>query len=146
MTQPEIGNDSIAKTDTGRPVALLLCADLMFAVQLQNIARAEDFRPVTLRPGSPMPTGMSAAVLVVNLADLSGPRTWESTVHEAASRGVTVIGFGPHMDTEGRRAAKEAGASRVLANSNLTRDLPIILRGLRQNHAQEDYSILDDRQ
>jgi hypothetical protein len=136
MTQSETGSHQKPNIDAGSPVALLLCADLMFAVQLQNIARAEGFRPVTLRPGAPLPAGVVAAVLVVNLADLSGPRTWETPVREAASEGITVIGFGPHMDTDARRAAKEAGASRVLANSNLSRDLPVILRGLRQGHVQ----------
>jgi hypothetical protein len=112
---------------------MLLCADLMFAVQLQSIARATGFRPVTLRPGASVP--QEATVLVVNLADLSGPRRWESAVREAAGRGIPVIAFGPHIDTDSRRAAKDAGASRVLANSNLARDLPTILRGLRQDHA-----------
>ncbi len=112
---------------------MLLCADLMFAVQLQNIARAMGFKPVALRPGASVP--QETAVLVVNLADLSGPRTWETAVREAAGRGIPIIAFGPHMDTDSRRAAKEAGASRVLANSNLARDLPVILRVLRRDHA-----------
>ncbi len=108
----------------------------MFNVQLQNIARAEGYRPVNLRPGAPLPS--EAAVLVVNLADLGRPRAWESTVREAAAQGIPVIGFGPHVDAEMRRTAKESGASRVLANSNLTRDLPTILRSLRQSHVQAE--------
>ena len=127
------GNDKRVSGDDNAPVAMLLCADLMFAVQLQSIARAMGFKPVTLRPGASVP--QESAVLVVNLADLSGPRTWENAVREASSRGIPVIAFGPHMDTDSRRSAKEAGASRVLANSNLARDLPTILRSLRQDHA-----------
>ncbi|HKP51728.1 MAG TPA: hypothetical protein VJ183_03655 [Chloroflexia bacterium] len=132
MIVPEAGNDKRIGGDDNAPVAMLLCADLMFAVQLQSIARATGFRPETLRPSASVP--QEAAVLVVNLADRSGPRRWESAVREAASLGIPVIAFGPHMDTDARRAAKEAGASRVLANSNLARDLPTILRALRQDH------------
>jgi hypothetical protein len=133
MIESEAVDDKKVSGGDNAPVAMLLCADLMFAVQLQNIARATGFKPVTLRPGASVP--QETAVLVVNLADLSGPRTWESAVRDAAGRGILVIAFGPHMDTDSRRAAKEAGASRVLANSNLARDLPTILRGLRQDHA-----------
>ena len=127
MSQSAIPSEK--KTDMdGAPVALLLCADLMFGVQLQNIARAAGFKPVTLRPGSDVTPG--AAVLVVNLADITAPRAWEGAIRQAAAIGVSVIAFGPHMDADSRRAAKEAGASRVLANSNLSRDLPAILRAL----------------
>lgn len=136
MTDPHIhfpGPEIVAAHEDA-PVAVLLCADLMFNVQLQNIARAEQFRTVNLRPGAPIANG--AAVLIVNFADLGRPRAWEGPVSEASRNGITVIGFGPHVDTEMRRIAKEAGASRVLANSNLTRDLPTILRSLRQKHAQ----------
>jgi hypothetical protein len=128
MTGDGAANDKKTGKDDGAPVAMLLCADLMFAVQLQSIARASGFKPVTLRPGGSVPP--EAAVLVVNLADLAGPRTWESAIREAAALGVHVVAFGPHVDADSRRAAKEAGASRVLANSNLARDLPTILHGL----------------
>ena len=138
MTDPHINITSQEFVDAqgDAPVALLLCADLMFNVQLQNIARAEGFRIVNLRPGAPIPP--EATVLVVNLADLGRTRSWESSVREASEQSITVIGFGPHVDTETRRLAKESGASRVLANSNLTRDLPTILRSLRPSRTQEE--------
>jgi hypothetical protein len=37
------------------------------------------------------------------------------------------------MDAEARRKAKAAGASLVLTNSNLARDLPAFLKGLRKD-------------
>lgn len=136
MTEPAIDNVEPSGASSVEPVALLLCADLMFAVQLQNIARTEGYRPLTLRPGATLPA--AAAVLVVNLADLGRTPTWESPVREAAARQIPVIAFGPHIDTDLRRSAKEAGASRVLANSNLTRDLPVILRSLQENRTQAE--------
>jgi len=108
-----------------QPVVLLLCADLMFAVQLQSIARKAGYRPVTVRSGSDI--GQGDALVV----DLSGRDDWEETIRQARSRGIQVIAFGPHMDAEARRRARSAGANRVLANSNLERDLPTILRSLR---------------
>jgi hypothetical protein len=68
-------------------------------------------------------------VLVVDLA-VRGD--WEGSMHEAVQRGIRVVAFGPHMDVEGRQKARAAGAERVLANSNLARDMPIILREIAE--------------
>ncbi|HYO49601.1 MAG TPA: hypothetical protein VEW94_07085 [Chloroflexia bacterium] len=106
------------------PTVLLYCTDLMFGVQLQNMARAAGLRYLTARPNAPLP---AASMMVV---DLAARGDWEGAIREAVGRGVKVVAFGPHMDAESRRRAKEAGASRVLANSNLTRDLPGILAEL----------------
>jgi hypothetical protein len=114
------------KVAGGTPAALLFFTDLMFGVQLQNMARATGFTCVTVRPGAPLPPG---DVLVV---DLAARGDWEEAIRQAAARGTPVIAFGPHMDTAARKRAKEAGASRVLANSNLARDLPSILRETRK--------------
>jgi hypothetical protein len=107
------------------PTALLFCTDLMFGVQLQNMARASGFKHITVRPGAPLPPGK---VLVV---DLAARGDWEEAIREAAARGTPVIAFGPHMDSAARKRAKAAGAGRVLANSNLARDLPGILSLMR---------------
>lgn len=140
MSELEAEHASGAGTGAA-PIALILCADLMFAVQLQNMARAAGLQPSLLRPGAPLPNG--GAVLIVNLGDRGGQRDWESSVREAVARGIPVVAFGPHMDAEARRAAKAAGASRVLANSNLGRDLPTILRNLKSDHTESDYIIGD---
>lgn len=106
---------------TKQAVALLLYADLMFGVPLQNMARRAGLKPVAVLPGQPLPDG---DVLVV---DIGARGDWEASVRDAVERNIRVIAFGPHMDAEGRRKAREAGASRVLANSNMARDLPLIL-------------------
>jgi hypothetical protein len=108
------------------PVALLLYTDLMFGVELQTMARKAGFRFVNLRTGAAIPEG---DVLVV---DMAARGDWQGAISEAHERGIAVVAFGSHTDTEARRAAKKAGAGRVLANSNLARDLPGILVGIRQ--------------
>lgn len=111
------------------PTALLLCTDLMFGVRLQNMARHAGYVPMTIRPGQPLPPG---AILVV---DLGTRGDWEYAIREASARGTAVVAFGPHMDADARRRAKAAGADRVLANSNLQRDLPQILLASRGGQA-----------
>ena len=110
------------------PTALLYCTDLMFGVQLQNMARKTGYSFTNARPGAPMP---DADVMIV---DLNARGDWQAAIREMSSQGVPVIAFGPHMDAEGRRKAKEAGATRVLANSNLVRDLPRLLLELRERN------------
>ena len=117
-------NDIVEKG--GTPPVLLFCDNLMFGVQLQNMARQAGQRHVTVKPGVPLPEG---SMLV---ADIDARSDWESAIREATQRGIPVVAFGPHTNTEARRRAKEAGASRVLANGNLTRELPAILRTLRE--------------
>jgi hypothetical protein len=117
-------NEADEKGVVEPPAVLLYCTDLMFGVQLQNMARAAGLRYLTARPNAPLP---DAGLMVVDLASRGD---WEGAIREASARGVRVVAFGPHMDAEGRRRAKEAGAARVLANSNLARDLPGILAEL----------------
>ncbi len=117
--------DNQTNTNSTSPV-LLLCTDLMFGVQIQNMVKLAGLRFANVRPGEPLPP---AALLVV---DLAARADTTSTIREATSLGIPVVAFGPHMDAMGRSAAKEAGATRVLANSNLARDLPLILSILAQ--------------
>jgi len=110
-----------------QPVVLLFCTDLMFGVQLQNMVRKAGLRAVNVKPGAPLPPG---DLLVV---DLAARADWDEPIKAAVQRGTRVVAFGPHMDAAARRRAKDAGAWRVLANSNLQRDLPAILLALRQD-------------
>ncbi len=105
-------------------VSLLFCTDLMFGSELQAISRKAGFRPLTLRLRSELPAG---DILIV---DLAARGDWESFIRIAVARNMPVVAFGPHVDTEARSKAKEAGARRVLSNGNLARDLPNILKEL----------------
>lgn len=122
---------SLGQGPPTQPVALLYCADLMFAVQLQNMARKTGYSFTTARPGAPMP---DADIMIV---DLGSKGDWQAAIREVSARGVPVIAFGPHMDGESRKRARAAGATRVLANSNLARDLPRILADLRERDSAE---------
>ena len=116
-------DSEIAEEEVTLPV-LLFYDNLMFGVQLQNMARQAGQQYITVKSELPLPEG---SLLVV---DIDARSDWESAIRDATKRGLPVVAFGPHTNTEARKRAKEAGASRVLANGNLTRDLPAILRSL----------------
>lgn len=113
----------------GPRMVALLCTDLMFGVRLQNMVRAAGLGFVTLRPGEALPAGDVPRIDML-VVDLTTRGDWEPTIRDAAEQGIPVVAFGPHMDVQARRRARMAGAGRVLANSNLMRDLPPILRQL----------------
>jgi len=116
-------DNEITEKEGALPV-LLFYDNLMFGVQLQNMTRQAGLRHVTVKPGAPLPDGL---MLVV---DIDARSDWESAIREAMQSGIPVVAFGPHTNSEARKRAKEAGASRVLSNGNLTRDLPAVLRSL----------------
>jgi hypothetical protein len=107
-----------------------LYTDLMFGFQLQKIAQKSGFRFATIRPASKVPRG---DVLIVDLA-VRGD--WVQAIRQAHEQGIPAVAFGPHMDSDARRKAKQAGAWRVLANSNLARDLPLILSNLKNGNGK----------
>jgi|SRR5687768_17670691 len=117
--------------DVEEPVAALYSPDLMFMIRLQGMARAAGYEPLAIRNSGELGR---AKVLVVNLAGSGG---WEPIITEAAREGLPVVAFGPHLDAESRRLARKVGAMRVLANSNLERDLPRILRDLASRETEE---------
>ncbi len=124
MVDNEITSKNAAQPQEA-PVAGLFSPDLMFLVSLQAMARKAGFVPRALRPAE---APGDVRVLIVNLA---GTHEWEEAIRDAVAHGVPVVAFGPHMDVESRKRARAAGATRVLINSNLDRDLPRILAELR---------------
>lgn len=126
--------NEIQETEGALPV-LLFYDNLMFGIQLQNMVRQVGLRHITTKPGTPLPDG---SLLVV---DIDARSDWDSAIREATTRNIPIVAFGPHTNAEARRRAKEAGASRVLANGNLTRDLPTILRSLGDSKKQDPPSV-----
>jgi CheY-like chemotaxis protein len=47
----------------------------------------------------------------------------------------TIIAFGPHVDTDRRKAAKAAGADRVMAKSKFVQELPRLVAALASAEA-----------
>jgi hypothetical protein len=44
---------------------------------------------------------------------------------------VPTLGFGSHVDIETRRAAKSAGVTRIVSNSEFHRDMPALISRYR---------------
>lgn len=94
-------------------------ADLFFAERLQQALTqlAHQPRVFDLSAGE-RPSGLVEAALVI--VDLEGGEAALGLVREAQASGTPVLAFGPHVDLDLRKAALEAGATRVVTKSKLT--------------------------
>lgn len=71
--------------------------------------------------------GASDTPPALGLVDFNQPLDW-SSLDEATATGVPLLAFGPHTDVEGFRAARKAGAVRVIANGEFSRSLPALAK------------------
>jgi hypothetical protein len=114
----EVKSDEVAADGVGSvPTVLVFCPDLFFASRIQTIARHAGVNTAAVLPGRSLPQG---DLLVASFAGGAG---WEQAIRDAVSSGIPAIAFGPHVDVDGRRKARQAGAVRVLANGNVDRAL-----------------------
>lgn len=100
--------------------------DLFFQAKINAAGRAAG-RPVRFVPPGAIPTDLGEGEIV--LIDLDARGDVLGAILAASAAGAHVIAFGPHVDTAGRKAAREAGAKRVLAKSKFVTELPRIMGG-----------------
>lgn len=67
------------------------------------------------------------------LVDLDAAADIDGLIRLLKDRGLPVVAFGPHLDTERRKAARAAGADRVLAKSKFVTELPRLMEGTGQD-------------
>jgi hypothetical protein len=100
-------------------VALVMNRDLLFGARirgaLKSIGLEARFAPDTARFEESYRE--FARVGAIAIIDMNGPVEWKR-VQALASEpgGIPILAFGPHVDVEGRRAAKAAGVSRIVSN------------------------------
>lgn len=131
MTDRPPGPDSPQTTDDAPPrrratgLVAVLSRDLFFGMRIRTslrqmgyaVAIAQDARTFSRH----LEQGDQRAAL--GIVDFNFPVNWAELV-DAVQVGVPILAFGPHTDVAGFRAAKAAGATRVVANGEFSRSLP----------------------
>jgi DNA-binding NtrC family response regulator len=108
--------------------ALLLDPDLFFAVKVSAALKHMEIASVTARTLDVWMQRLKSEHFVVALVNISARGVaWEQAISEARARGIPVIAYGSHVETEAQAQARSAGATRVIANSKLATDLPTIV-------------------
>lgn len=104
--------------------------DLMFGSLIRSAVKALGYEARVARDTA----GFVAALrelngrAVLGLIDMNGAVDWERVAVLAGEPGrPPLVGFGPHVDVEGRRAAKQAGVDRIVSNGDFHRDAAALI-------------------
>ena len=112
--------------------ALLYIPDIFFAPRIADALKHLGFttQDVNLR-GDLAAVWADAALLVVQLQP---PRaTWQQLIESAHAANLPILAFGQHTQAEVLRAARQAGATKVVPNSELVAELPQLVAQVMKN-------------
>ena len=95
-----------------RPRIAVVADDLIWATRLVDGGRRAGAEPVAIRSAATLEAGLAgvAGLVVDTTARAYDPI---AVLRRATSLGIPAIAVAPHVDVEGRRAARAAGATRV---------------------------------
>ena len=127
-------------------VLIALNRDVFFGVRLRNLAKELGFDLIVAQ--NPEAVGralqerhQTAALVVIDMNVLDRSLDWDALATVLADYpAVPSLGFGSHTDVETRRAAKQAGLTRIVANSEFHRDAASLI----QRYARVDEDDVDD--
>ena len=124
-------------TGRGPTRAVVLNRDLLFGSRIRSaltglgldarfVNTAEQFvSALREQPGS----------VAIGIIDMNGAVSWDA-IREELSRPnddrVPTLAFGPHVDVEGRRAAKAAGLTRIVSNGQFHADMAGLINRYRR--------------
>ncbi len=122
-----------------KPV-ILLDTDLFFVVKVRTTLQHAGYDVRTARSLVDFTGRLVADAPVLALVNTAiAGVDWRAAIVAAREAHIPVIAFGSHVDLETQQAAREAGATRVIANSKLAADLPdIVVRTLQASSPTTD--------
>lgn len=121
-----------------KPAVVALTADLFFRARIEAVAEAAGTAVACVGTREDLEEQLEGVRRV--LVDLAhGGTDPAATIRALKSRPgpPEVVAFGPHRDADAFRAAREAGADRVLARSAFVERLPELLGGSTPEQAGE---------
>lgn len=115
------------RNDEAGAEVIALETDLFFAVKIKDTLKHAGYATRVIRTVESLRESLANGgyrIALVNLAARGAD--WQAGIHVARDAGVPVIAYGPHVDLGAQTAARQAGATRVIANSRLA-DLPALI-------------------
>lgn len=119
-----MGDNELDSQEQSGPTIIALVADLMFAARIRGAAPEAHI----VNDSGGLSRGMGPETRLV-LVDLQVPGSVEAVkeARRVAREGARIVAFGPHVETDALRDAREAGAHRVMARSAFVRELPSLV-------------------
>lgn len=113
-----------------RGVVVGLIKDIFFGITVRNTIRRLEFEAQIIKSVDELPQTVAVYepdLLVVDLTMFgSDPEAWEP-IQDVLATGARVLAFGPHMDVDAFRTAKDAGVTRVVSNSQFHRNMATLI-------------------
>jgi len=108
---------------TATPRIVALNRDLFFGVRLKQLGESLGYAVELVPDAGRFLTALHARGAQLGIIDINARPDWSliAADPEVANR-PPIMAFGPHLDVEGLRAAKEAGVTRVVSNGQFHRD------------------------
>jgi hypothetical protein len=81
-----------------------------------------------------------ADTAVIGIIDMNGAVSWDelgAALATGESEHAPTLAFGPHVDVEGRRAAKAAGVTRIVSNGQFHADMAGLIDRYRRRDGHE---------
>jgi len=112
------------------PTIVAVVDDLLFQSRLELQAQRLGYEFVVVDDGASlerMPADVTLAIVDLHVRGID----WRAAVTKANERGVPVLAFGRHTETQLLRDARDAGCDRVVPRSQLVEELPELIEELR---------------
>ena len=137
--------DEAEQPDQAQRSALLLDNDLFFVAKISATLKHAGYTTQTARTLDAFTQGLADQPDIALVNTAARGVDWRAGIMAARDADVPVIAFGSHVDLETQAEARQAGATRVIANSKLATDLPgIVERALRTVSAREEDETADE--
>jgi DNA-binding response OmpR family regulator len=110
---------------------LALEKDLFFAVKIRDTLRHHDYEVTIARDLPSFEQNLTAirpALVIINIATRGVD--WEQAIRLAHDSHYPILTFGSHKDLDLRARALQAGATRVVANSQFAQHMPTLVQRL----------------
>ena len=118
-----------SKTTKERGVIIAVIKDVFFGITVRNTIKRLNFEPQMIKTAQSLMDTVAVydpSLVIVDLQVIEDESAW-NYITAIREQDVPVLVFGPHKDVEGLRAAKQAGVSRVVANSQFHREMPVLI-------------------
>jgi hypothetical protein len=119
-------------------LAVVLNRDLLFGSRIRSVLAGLGLegRFVTTADQFVGALSEEPGSVAIGIIDMNGTVSWD-VIRDALSKSqgslAPTLAFGPHVDIEGRRAAKAAGVTRIVSNGQFHSDMSVLIDRYRRH-------------
>jgi methylmalonyl-CoA mutase cobalamin-binding subunit len=129
VDQPGVQERSMIEgVDRGPTLAVAMNRDLLFGSRIRSALNSLGLEARFVSAAEQFVEALreQEATVAIGIIDMNGAVAWtviREWLSRAGSDRVPTLAFGPHVDIEGRRAAKAAGVTRIVSNGQFHDDM-----------------------